>query len=183
VEFLENRTYDEIRIGDQASLVRTLELKDIQLFAAMSGDINPAHLDPEYAKSTMFQEVIAHGMWGGALISTVLGTQLPGPGTIYLSQSLQFSKPVTLGDTLTVTVTAARKYEHHHNVIFDCRCVNQHGVVVISGTASDTGGGVLASVEVSLDGGSTWFLATGTSNWQYPWTATGNAPVTIKAMR
>ena len=135
MEFLENRTYDEIRIGDQASLVRTLELKDIQLFAAMSGDINPAHLDPEYAKSTMFQEVIAHGMWGGALISTVLGTQLPGPGTIYLSQSLQFSKPVTLGDTLTVTVTAARKYEHHHNVIFDCRCVNQHGVVVISGTA------------------------------------------------
>jgi phosphate acetyltransferase len=135
VEFLENRTYDEIRIGDRASLVRTLELKDIQLFAAMSGDINPTHLDPEYAKSTLFQEVVAHGMWGGALISTVLGTQLPGPGTIYLNQSLQFSKPVTLGDTITVTVTVTRKYAHHHNVIFDCQCVNQEGVVVISGTA------------------------------------------------
>jgi phosphate acetyltransferase len=135
MEFLENRTYDEIRIGDQASLVRTLKLEDIQLFAAMSGDINPTHLDPEYAKSTMFQEVIAHGMWGGALISTVLGTQLPGPGTIYLNQNLQFAKPVMLGDTITVTVTVRRKYEHHHNVIFDCQCVNQHGVVAISGTA------------------------------------------------
>jgi phosphate acetyltransferase len=135
MEYLENRIYDEIQIGDKASLVRTLRLEDIQLFAAMSGDINPTHLDPEYAKSTMFQEVIAHGMWGGALISTVLGTQLPGPGTIYLNQSLQFSRPVTLGDTITVTVTVARKYEHHHNVIFDCQCVNQHGLVVISGTA------------------------------------------------
>src|SRR5271169_4719545 len=105
MEFIENRTYDEIRIGDTASLVRTLKVEDIQLFAAMSGDINPAHLDPEYAKSSMFQEVIAHGMWGGALISTVLGTQLPGPGTIYIDQTLHFSRPVTLGDMLTVTVT------------------------------------------------------------------------------
>jgi phosphate acetyltransferase len=135
MEYLENRTFDEIAIGDTASLVRTLRLEDIQLFAAMSGDINPAHLDPEYAKSSMFQEVIAHGMWGGALISTVLGTQLPGPGTIYLNQTLQFSRPVTVGDTVTVTVTVTKKYQHHHNVILDCRCVNQNGLVVISGTA------------------------------------------------
>jgi len=135
MENIENLTFDEIKIGDSASLVRTLKLEDIQLFAAMSGDINPAHLDPEYAKSSMFQEVIAHGMWGGALISTVLGTQLPGPGTIYIDQTLHFSRPVTLGDTITVTVTVTGKFEHHHHVTFDCQCTNQSGLVVIRGTA------------------------------------------------
>jgi phosphate acetyltransferase len=135
MEYIENRTYDELKIGDTASVVRTLKLEDIQLFAAMSGDINPAHLDPEYAKSSMFQEVIAHGMWGGALISSVLGTQLPGPGTIYIDQSLHFSRPVTLGDTITVTVTVTGKFEHHHHVTFDCKCVNQNNLVVMSGTA------------------------------------------------
>ncbi len=135
MEYIENRTYDEIKVGDSASLVRTLKLADIQLFAAMSGDINPAHLDPEYAKSSSFQEVIAHGMWGGALISSVLGTQLPGPGTTYLDQSLHFSRPVTLGDTITVTVTVTGKFEHHHHVTFDCKCVNQNNQTVMSGTA------------------------------------------------
>ena len=135
MEYIENRTFDEIQVGDSASLVRTLKLEDIQIFAAMSGDINPAHLDPEYAKSSMFQEVIAHGMWGGALISSVLGTQLPGPGTIYLDQTLHFSRPVTLGDTITVTVTVTGKFEHHRHVTFDCKCVNQNGLTVISGTA------------------------------------------------
>jgi len=79
--------------------------------------------------------VIAHGMWGGALISSVLGTQLPGPGTIYLDQTLHFSRPVTLGDTITVTVTVTGKFEHHRHVTFDCKCVNQNGLTVISGTA------------------------------------------------
>ena len=78
--FIENKTYDEINVGDSASLQRTLTPRDIQLFAVMSGDVNPAHVDPEYAKSSLFHEVIAHGMWGGSLISTVLGTHLPGPG-------------------------------------------------------------------------------------------------------
>ncbi|MCD6044369.1 MAG: phosphotransacetylase, partial [Burkholderiales bacterium] len=76
-KFIENRTYDEIKVGDTATLVRTLRPEDIQLFAVMSGDVNPAHVDPEYAHSSMFQEVIAHGMWGGSLISTVLGTEFP----------------------------------------------------------------------------------------------------------
>jgi phosphate acetyltransferase len=135
MEYIENRTYDEIQIGESASVVRTLKLEDIQLFAAMSGDINPTHLDPEYAKSGMFQEVVAHGMWSGALISSVLGTQLPGPGTIYVDQSLHFLRPVTLGDTITVTVTVTGKFEHHHHVTFDCQCVNQNNVVVMNGTA------------------------------------------------
>jgi phosphate acetyltransferase len=135
MEYIENRTYDEIQVGDSATLVRTLKPQDIQLFAIMSGDVNPAHVDPEYAKSSMFQEVIAHGMWGGALISTVLGTQFPGPGTLYIDQTLHFSRPVGLGDTITVTLTATRKFDHNHHILFDCVCTNQDGQKVIGGTA------------------------------------------------
>ena len=101
---IENKTFDEIRLGDTASLVRTLTHKDIEVFAIMSGDVNPAHVDETFAKSDMFHKVVAHGMWGAALISTVLGTELPGPGTIYIDQSLHFGRPVGLGDTITVTV-------------------------------------------------------------------------------
>jgi phosphate acetyltransferase len=134
-DYIENRTYDEIQVGDSASLTRTLKPEDIQLFAVMSGDVNPAHVDPEYAKSSMFHEVIAHGMWGGALISTVLGTQFPGPGTIYIDQTLHFSRPVGVGDTITVTLTATRKFDHNHHIVFDCVCTNQDGQKVIRGTA------------------------------------------------
>ena len=88
MDYIENRTFDEIKVGDSASLVRTLTKDDISIFAAMSGDVNPAHLDEEYARSDMFHKIIAHGMWGGSLISTLLGTKLPGPGTIYLGQTL-----------------------------------------------------------------------------------------------
>lgn len=134
-EWIGNVTFDEIQLGTSASLQRRLTLQDIKLFAAMSGDVNPAHLDEDYAKNSRFHEVIAHGMWGGALISTVLGTQLPGPGTIYLSQSLRFRRPVTLGDVLTVSVTARECDPKKHRVVFDCQCVNQKGEVVISGEA------------------------------------------------
>jgi acyl dehydratase len=81
LEILRNRTFDEIAVGDSASIERTLTASDIQLFAAMSGDINPTHVDAEFADSTRFHGVVAHGMWGAALISAVLGTRLPGPGT------------------------------------------------------------------------------------------------------
>lgn len=133
--YIENRTFDEIRPGDSASLTRTLTRRDIELFAVMSGDVNPAHVDPEFARSDLFHKVVAHGMWGGALISTVLGTELPGPGTIYLDQSLHFSAPVGLGDKITVTVTAREKDEARHRITFGCKCVNQDGDVVIDGTA------------------------------------------------
>ena len=76
MDMIENRTFDEIQIGESASLVHTLTREDIELFAVMSGDINPAHVDEEYARSDMFHKIIAHGMWGASLISTVLGTQL-----------------------------------------------------------------------------------------------------------
>jgi len=134
-EFIENKTYDEIAVGDTATLVRTLRPEDIQMFAIMSGDINPAHVDPEYAHSSLFHEVIAHGMWGGALISTVLGTQFPGPGTIYIDQTLHFSRPVRVGDTLSVKVTCKSKFDHNHHMILDCICTNQDGHKVIAGTA------------------------------------------------
>ena len=102
MEYIENKTFDEINVGDSASLTRILTMNDINLFAVMSGDINPAHVDEEYAKSDMFHKIVAHGMWGGALISTLLGTKLPGPGTIYIGQTLKFTKPVALGDVVTV---------------------------------------------------------------------------------
>ena len=133
--FIENRTYDEIKAGDSATLTRTLKPEDIQLFAIMSGDVNPAHVDPEYAHSSMFQEVIAHGMWGGSLISTVLGTEFPGPGTIYISQTLRFSRPVKVGDTITIKITCKQKFDHNKHMIFDCLCTNQDGLKVIAGEA------------------------------------------------
>ncbi|HYY31588.1 MAG TPA: bifunctional enoyl-CoA hydratase/phosphate acetyltransferase [Chthoniobacterales bacterium] len=135
MERIENRTFDELKIGDSASLVHTLTYKDIQVFAAMSGDVNPAHVDPAFAKDDMFHRVIAHGMWGGALISTVLGTELPGPGAIYLGQSLQFRRPVGLGDTITVAVRVAEKNTEKHRVRLDCEAKNQKGETVITGTA------------------------------------------------
>ena len=131
----ENRTFDEIKVGDAATLERTLTEQDITLFAVMSGDINPAHVDPEYAMSSRFREVIGHGMWSGALISTVLGTTFPGPGTIYLGQNLRFRRPVKVGDTVTITVTAKEKDAAKGKVMLDTECVNQDGEVVVSGTA------------------------------------------------
>ena len=133
--FLESRTFDEINIGDSSSLARTLHQEDIQLFAVMSGDINPAMVDPEYAHSGMFREVIAHGMWSASLISTVLGTQIPGPGTILINQSVRFVRPVTLGDTVTITTTVKQKFPHNQHILFDCVCTNQEGMEVVVGTA------------------------------------------------
>lgn len=135
MQFIENRTFDEIRVGESAELVRTLGTDDIDLFAVMSGDVNPAHVDPEYARSSMFHGVIAHGMWGGALISTVLGTELPGPGTIYVGQSLAFHQPVAVGDVITVRVTVKSKDPARRHVVLDCCCLNAAGEAVISGEA------------------------------------------------
>lgn len=132
---IQNRTFDEIAVGDTASVTRTLTPDDIALFAAVSGDVNPAHVDPAYAATDMFHRVIAHGMWGAGLISAVLGTDLPGPGAIYLGQTLRFVAPVGLGDTITASVTVAEKRPEHHVVVLDCVCVNGDGKAVITGRA------------------------------------------------
>jgi phosphate acetyltransferase/phosphate butyryltransferase len=134
--FVENRTFDEIQIGETASLSRTLSREDIELFAVMSGDVNPAHLDEDFAHSDVFHTIIAHGMWGASLISTLLGSRLPGPGMIYLDQTLRFHRPVRIGDTITVSVTAVEKDAGSRRVLLECRCVNQLHEVVIDGAAT-----------------------------------------------
>jgi len=133
---IENRTFDEIEVGDAAALEHTLSWRDIELFAVMSGDVNPAHVDEEYARTDMFHHIVAHGMWGASLISTLLGTRLPGPGTIYLEQTLRFRHPVSIGDTIKVSVAVASKEPERHRVALECRCVNQEGKTVIDGTAT-----------------------------------------------
>ncbi|WP_095589443.1 bifunctional enoyl-CoA hydratase/phosphate acetyltransferase [Actibacterium ureilyticum] len=135
MQYIENRTFDELQPGDSAQIERVLTARDIDLFAIVSGDVNPAHVDPDYAKDDMFHKVIAHGMWGGALISAVLGTELPGPGTIYLDQSLKFHRPVGIGDRVITRVTVREKQDKNH-VILDCECTNGGGATVISGEAT-----------------------------------------------
>lgn len=132
---LRNRIFNEIAIGDSASVERTLTVEDIQLFALQSGDLNPQHIDPEFAASTRFQGVIAHGMWGGALISGVLGTRLPGPGSVYRSQNLRFLGPIRVGDTLRISVTVSALDPAHKCVTLTCRCINQADELVIEGEA------------------------------------------------
>lgn len=134
-DLIENTTFDEITMGQSAQLVRTIGIDDIRAFAAVSWDTNPAHLDAQYAAETLFHEVIAHGMLEGALISALLGTRFPGPGTIYLDQSLHFARPVRVGDTLTVTVTVQSKDPEKKTVQLDCAILNQKGVQVLSGVA------------------------------------------------
>ncbi len=133
--FLESRTFEEISVGDSTSLTRTLGAADIQLFAIMSGDINPAIVDSAQANAGMFKEGIAHGLWSASLISTTLGTQFPGPGTTLVDQSLRFLKPVAIGDTITITVSVREMFPDNHHIVFDCSCINQHGQHVVLGTA------------------------------------------------
>ncbi len=135
-DFLRNRTFDELQPGDTASIVRLVGHDDIDLFAAVSGDQNPAHLDAAFAKTGLFGHVVAHGMWTAALISAVLGTRLPGPGTIYLGQELQFLKPVAPGDTITATVTVKEKQPRKRIVLLDTVCTNRGGDVVLKGMAT-----------------------------------------------
>jgi acyl dehydratase len=133
--FIENRTFDELAIGETASLSHTVTQRDIDLFATVTGDVNPAHVDPAYAETDIFHHVIIQGMWGAGLISATLGTRLPGPGTIYLGQDLRFRHPVSIGDTITATVTVHEKKPEKGDVTLDCVCTNQNGEAVITGTA------------------------------------------------
>lgn len=134
-ETIENHPFDEIQIGQTAQLTRTLRPQDIPLFAAISGDVNPTHLDPEFAKQGPTHEVVGHSMWGGALFSAILGNQLPGPGTVYVRQDLRFHRPIAVGDTLTASVTVKEKNPQNHHVVFECLAVNQDGLKVIDGIA------------------------------------------------
>ena len=131
--YIENIPYDALSIGQSARLVRTLALADIAAFADMSGDINPTHVDAEYARPE--HGVTAHGMWSASLISTLLGTALPGPGTVYVEQTLHFKLPVRIGDTVTVLATVLAKDDASMRVTLACEVSNQNGASLVSGTA------------------------------------------------
>lgn len=132
---ISNYTYDEITIGQKATYSKLIETRDIQLFAALSGDVNPVHLDAAFAATTRFGECIAHGMLSGAIISAAVAMELPGPGTIYLSQTLRFSLPVKPGDTITVHLEVTAKKDKRCVVTLACEVFNQHDKRVLSGTA------------------------------------------------
>ncbi|SFA53291.1 MaoC family dehydratase [Metapseudomonas otitidis] len=129
-----NFTYDALEVGQKASYAKQVEERDIQLFAALSGDRNPVHLDAEYAAGTVFKERIAHGMFSGALISAAIACELPGPGTIYLGQQLKFTRPVKLGDSLTVELEILEKLPKNR-VRIATRVFNQNAEQVVDGEA------------------------------------------------
>ena len=132
---IRNTTYDRLTIGQTASYSKHIGEREVALFAAACGDLNPLHLDPGYAATTEYGERIAHGMLTGALISAALAMELPGPGTVFLGQSLRFRQPVRLGDEITVHLEVTGKQDRLRRVTLDCRAVNQHGKMVASGTA------------------------------------------------
>ena len=126
---------EDLTIGMESSYQKTITETDIDAFAALTGDTNPVHLDSEYAATTPFKARIAHGMLSAGLISTVLGTQLPGPGCIYLEQQIKFKAPVFIGDTLVATVTVEDINQRRGRVSLKTQCfVNTK--IVVDGTAS-----------------------------------------------
>ncbi len=124
-----------IKIGDSASITKTFSDADVRKFAEISGDKNPIHLDEAYAEKTQFKRRLVHGMLVTGLISAVLGTELPGKGSIYLSQSLKFCAPVFIGDTITATVTVIKVREDKPIITLETLCKNQDERVAIEGEA------------------------------------------------
>jgi 3-hydroxybutyryl-CoA dehydratase len=128
--------YADIKVGDQASFSKTISESDINDFAKISGDFNPVHIDEEFAKAGLFKARIAHGFLVGSFISTVLGTKLPGPNTIYLSQELQFKAPVKIGDTLTAVCEVLEKIDKKKILKMKTTVYNQAKLAVIEGAAT-----------------------------------------------
>ena len=146
---ISNHTYEEITIGQTEEYSKSVEERDIQLFAAVSGDVNPVHLDPAFAARTSFGERIAHGMLTGALVSAALAMKLPGPGTIYVSQSLRFRQPVKIGDLITVSLEVKSKEDRRRTVTLDCRARNEAGKIVAQGEAQVIPAGEKITVETA----------------------------------
>ncbi|UQZ89062.1 enoyl-CoA hydratase [Deltaproteobacteria bacterium Smac51] len=128
-------SYDELNVGAEESL--SLEITDavVRQYADLIGDTNPVHLDDEYAAKSFFKKRIAHGMLAGGLISAILGTRMPGPGSIYLSQNFEFKRPVNIGETITAKVKVMEKHDRHKKVEFRTWVENPAGQVVLDGTA------------------------------------------------
>lgn len=132
---MQGYTIDEMEIGQKATFSKTISESDVYMFAGVTGDVNPAHVNEAYARTTPFKTRIAHGILSAGLISAVLGTQLPGPGAIYASQTLKFTAPVRIGDTITATATVKELIPEHNRAVIETVCRNQEGVVVTTGEA------------------------------------------------
>ncbi|NCC78097.1 MAG: MaoC family dehydratase [Clostridia bacterium] len=133
---MKGKTIREIQIGDSESYERTVTETDVVLFGGISGDLNPAHFNEVYAKDTMFKGRIVHGMLTASYFSTILGTLLPGPGTIYLGQELKFTKPVHIQDTIKAVATVTEIIEEKNIIKLETIAYNQAGDVVVKGTAT-----------------------------------------------
>ncbi|MDR3588931.1 MAG: MaoC family dehydratase [Negativicutes bacterium] len=132
---MRGKTIGTLRIGDFAEHAKTISEADVYLYAGLTGDFNPAHVNSQEAARGMFKERIAHGMLGAGLISAVLGTQLPGAGSVYLSQNLKFLAPVKFGDTITARAEVVDRNPERNRVTLKTTCVNQDGKIVIDGEA------------------------------------------------
>ncbi len=126
--------FDAINVGDARTLVREIGEADVRRFVEMTGDDNPLHVDRAFAEATSFRDVVVHGMLGASFISTVIGTQLPGPGALWVSQNLEFLSPVRLGDTLTVSCVVTAKHPRERLLELDTTIVNQAGQKVLAGS-------------------------------------------------
>ncbi len=133
---LENHVFSEIKIGMSAEITRQLTQQEIHLYAAVSGDVNPTHLDKDYAEKSRFNGIVGHSMWSGGLISTILGTELPGPGTGYLEQDIKFKQPIKVDEFITAKIVVKKIKKKEKIVIFDCVCTNEKNEVVAEGTAT-----------------------------------------------
>ena len=129
------KTMEELNVGDTAEIQKTISETDVYLYAGITGDMNPAHLNAEYARGTFFKTRIAHGMLVAGLISTILGNKLPGPGTIYTHQSVEFLAPVRFGDTITARAEVVELDAEKNRARLKTTCVNQEGTLVLDGQA------------------------------------------------
>jgi len=132
---LQGKTIDQIKVGDQAAVSKTISESDVYLYAGITGDLNPAHVNEAYAEQTFFKTRIAHGMLSAGFVSAILGMHLPGPGTIYLHQTLSFKAPVKIGDTLTASVKVIEVIAEKNRLRLQTVCENQDGTVVLDGEA------------------------------------------------
>jgi 3-hydroxybutyryl-CoA dehydratase len=129
------KTINELKIGDVAEFSKTVSESDIYLYAGVTGDFNPAHINEDYAKQTFFRTRIAHGMLSAGFISTVIGNKLPGTGTIYVTQNLSFLAPVRIGDTITANVEVIDIMHEKNRARLKTTCFNQEGTQVLNGEA------------------------------------------------
>jgi len=132
---VKKRSYDSFQVGDTASFSKTITESDVSSYAGITGDFNPVHIDEEYAKKSFFKDRIVHGMLSAGLISAVLGTKLPGPGAIYLSQDLKFRKPVKINDTITAKVEITERKPERKILKLKTTCSNQKDDQVLTGNA------------------------------------------------